>query len=76
MATAREYGAIAVIISVAIIGVVKSGDIKEYFLPDPVKAHYEMLDRECAKPRPDGGRREIVYTGQKENYGYFICSKQ
>jgi len=74
MATVGEYAAIAAVISVGIIVAVKADDMKSYFLPDPVKARYEKIDRECAKPRPDGSRRQHVYMDDHDtNFGYAPC---
>ncbi len=82
MATATELGLIAAGISVAIIGSIQVGAyvLKPY---DPVKARYELIDTECAKRRPDGGRREVVWMsgfsklgkeGSKD--GYVPCPEQ
>lgn len=36
--------------------------IKPY---DPVAERYAFIDSECAKPAPDGGRRQIVNIGDQ-----------
>lgn len=69
MATAAEYGAIAAVISVAIITTVAATN---YLRPvDPVKARYDRIDVGCAKPTPDGRRREVVWI--QEDGGYVVC---
>ena len=71
MATASEYGAIAVIISVTIIGTVAA---THYFGPvDQIKVNLDRLNAECAKPRPDGGPREIV---RRDDGSYAICPRR
>ncbi len=78
MATATEYGGIAAVISVAIITTIAAAN---YFHPvDPVKARYDRIDAECAKPRPDGGRREVVWIAEEMNLtgkgGYVVCPRK
>lgn len=69
MATAIEYGAIAAVISVAIITTVAATN---YFRPvDPVKARYDRINAECAKPTPDGRRREVAWI--EKDGSYVVC---
>lgn len=71
MASATEYGAIAGVVSLVIIGGFALNQARDYFFPDVVKARYEKIDRECARPRPDGGQRQIVVVDA--NGGYVPC---
>ena len=69
MATATEYGAIAAVISIGIITIVAA---TSYLRPvDPVKARYDRIDTECAKPAPDGRRREIAWV--EKDGSYVVC---
>jgi hypothetical protein len=48
-----------------------------YQLKDPVAARYARIDTECAKPTPDGSRREIVYLDENNrNGGYVPCPRK
>jgi hypothetical protein len=71
MATALQYGAIAAVISFGVVTVVTAVDSLRP--KDPIKEHYERIDRECAKPTPDGRRRDIAWT---DNDGsYVVCPR-
>lgn len=66
MATATEYGIIAGVISIAIVTTVTA---THYLRPvDPIKARYDRIDTECAKPTPDGRRREIAWVDKDGSY--------
>ena len=68
MASAIEYVLIAAGISLSVIAVVNgvgSNNIERMFGIDDVTKSEKFMATECAKPRPDGGRREIVFVGDK-----------
>mgnify|MGYP003395762675 CR=1 FL=1 len=66
MSTTTEWGTIATVIGIAIVTAVVA---TKYLRPvDPVKARYDRIDAECAKPTPDGRRREIAWFNKDGSY--------
>lgn len=52
-----------IIVALSVVGVQVAQIMKPY---DPAAERSDFIDRECAKPAPDGGRRQIVnVSGQR-----------